>query len=410
MSSTRGLTEDRAAAAASKPTKESRPGAREFVALTASMMAVYAVLIDGAMPALAAIAVGLGVEHANQAPYIISAFILGMALGQTFYGPLSDSIGRKPSIYLGLAVCAVGCVISIASTTFAAMLIGRFFQGLGAAAPRTVTIALIRDGHEGAAMGRVMSFVLAVFVILPILASIVAQGILLIADWRFIFAALFAWDLAIFAWLALRQPETLPRARRKPFSLRPLALAVRETFASRAALRYTLAGSFILGGWFGYVNSARQIFQDIYGVGAGFPFYYSVATLAFGAMSLGNARLLRHVDMRTLCRRATVVAAVLSGTFFIVTYAAAGCPPLWATTVFIAALFACFGTLIGNFTSLAMAPLGHIAGVAAGVVSSLTWLLALILGAIVGQSFDGTLLPLVAGFTVLSVAALAVGK
>jgi len=374
--------------------------------LAASLMAMYAVSIDAAVPALFAIGTDLGASQINQGQHVISALILGMAIGQMFYGPLSDSVGRKPAIYLGLVLCALGFAVSAFAESFTAMLAGRFLQGLGAAGPRTVTIALIRDRYQGPAMARTLSFVMAVFVTLPIVASILAQGVLSISGWRTIFASLLVWDLVVLAWLARRQPETLPRERRQPFSLRPLVGAVRETIATRDAVCYTVAAGFVLGAWFGYVNSARQVFQDIYGVGRALPFYYSVATLAFGIMSLVNARLVLKIEIHRLCRVAAISAATLSCLFFVFALLADGRPPLWATVVYIAALFPSFGVLISNFTSLAMAPLGHVAGVASGVVSSLMWLLALILGALIGQRFDGTLLPLVAGFAILSIAAL----
>lgn len=392
---------------------EPRLGSREFVALAAFMMSVFAFSLDSMLPALSEIGRDLGVGKTGARPtnddqLVVSALILGMAIGQLVYGPLSDSVGRKLSIYAGLALFSVGCIVSIAANDFPVMLAGRFLQGLGAAGPRIVTVALIRDQYDGPAMARIMSFVVAVFMVVPVLAPLLGQGILLVAHWRVIFLIMLALGLGVLGWFAIRQPETLPKVRRIPFSLRPIALAVREICASRVALGHTIAAGLALGGLFGYITSARQIFQDQYGVGALFPIYFSVLAPAIGGAAILNARLVMRFGMRILCYRAIVAKAVLSILFFVVAHASAGSPPLWTMMIYLAAVFFCLGILFGNLNAMAMEPLGHIAGIAAGFVGSLTWFIAMILGTLIGQSFDGTILPLVAGFSILGLASICV--
>ena len=201
------------------------PGSGEFVARVALMISLVALSIDAMLPALPAIGAELGVRQANDAQLVISALFLGLAIAQMVYGPLSDSFGRKPAIYAGFAIFIAGCVLSILASGLEVMLLGRFLQGIGAAGPRIVTMALVRDQYAGRAMARVMSLAMAVFIMVPVLAPAIGQGILLVAHWRAIFGMLLAVALIALAWFALRQPETLPPARRTPFSLRGVAAA-----------------------------------------------------------------------------------------------------------------------------------------------------------------------------------------
>jgi DHA1 family bicyclomycin/chloramphenicol resistance-like MFS transporter len=331
-----------------------------------------------------------------------------MACGLLFYGPLSDSTGRKPAIYVGLVLFLSGCLLSVFATSFSVMLAGRFLQGLGAAGPRIVVIALVRDQHAGRAMARIMSFVMAVFILVPALAPALGQAILAVAHWRAIFASLLVLAVIAFAWFAIRQPETLPRERRCPLRLRGIAEGVVETCANRQALGYTLAMGLIFGAFIGYLSSAQQVFQGHYGVGVLFPAYFAALALSIGSASVVNARLVMRFGMRNLSSRALWMLSSLSVVFLAVTAAAAGHPPLWAFMAFFMPVFFCIGILFGNFNALAMEPLGHIAGVAATVVGSLSTFISLLLGTVIGQGYDGTVLPLVVGFAVLGLAALVV--
>jgi MFS transporter, DHA1 family, multidrug resistance protein len=373
----------------------------EFVALMALMMSLVAMAIDAMLPALTQIGEDLGAGHANQAQIVISALFLGLAAGQLIYGPLSDSIGRKPAIYAGLALFVVGCALSVAATSFASMLLGRVLQGFGAAGPRIVVVALVRDEYVGAAMARIMSLVLTTFILVPAVAPAIGQGILLVADWRAIFGVLLVLGLVALAWFALRQPETLPLERRARFSLTRILLGVRETCANRVALGYTIAAGLIFGAFLGYITSAAQIFLSLYGVGRLFPVYFGGLALAIGVATYANSRLVMRYGMQRLSALAVGLIGSASAAFFLIAWAAAGAPPLWSLMPYLALAFFCFGLVFGNFNALAMEPLGHIAGVAAAVVGTITSLMSLTLGTLIGQSYDGTVLPLIAGFALL---------
>jgi DHA1 family bicyclomycin/chloramphenicol resistance-like MFS transporter len=373
----------------------------------ALMMSLVAMSIDAMLPALEQIGDDLGAGHANQAQLVISALFLGMAAGQVVYGPLSDSIGRKPTIYAGLALFVIGCALSMAATGFWLMLLGRVLQGFGAAAPRIVVVALVRDEYAGAAMARIMSLVLTTFILVPAVAPAIGQGILLVAHWRAIFGMLLALGLAGLVWFALRQPETLPLERRVRLSLARILLGVRETCGNHVALGYTAAAGLIFGAFLGYITSAAQIFLGLYGVGRLFPVYFGGLALAVGAATYANSRLVMRYGMQRLCALAVGSIGSLSLAFFVFAWVAGGDPPLWGLMPYLVVAFFCFGLVFGNFNALAMEPLGHIAGVAAAVIGTITSLMSLSLGTLIGQSYDGTVLPLIAGFAVLGLGSLA---
>ena len=378
-------------------TPQARPHA-EFIALMALMISLVALSTDAMLPALPRIGGDLGVLKANNNQLILSAFFLGLAIGQMFFGPISDSIGRKPAIYAGLVLFMLGCLLSIIATDFPTMLAGRVLQGFGVAGPRTVTVALIRDQFEGRAMARVMSFIMAVFILVPVVAPAVGQGILFAANWRVIFVLFLVLSVIIFAWLAVRQPETLPVDRRTAFSLRRIGRAIVEVCTHRVAFSYAVAAGFIFAPMLGYLASAQQIFQVTYDVGNLFPLFFAIFALGIGAASISNARLVMRFGMRFLTGRALIVLTGVSTGFFVLAAVLPGHPPLWAFMAYGLVTFFCLGILFGNLTAMAMEPLGHIAGVGAAVVSTLTAFISFVLGSAVGLAYDGTVLPLVGAF------------
>ena len=379
----------------------------EFIPLVALLMSLVALAIDTMLPALPAIGRDLGVQRANDVQFVVTALFLGLGFGQIFYGPLSDSIGRKRAIYAGLAVFMAGCLVSIFAPTFEVMIAGRILQGVGVAGPRIVTVALIRDRYEGREMARLMSFVMAVFILVPTVAPALGQGIEWLGGWRAIFVTLFLIAAVAFAWFSLRQPETLPVASRRPFSPRVIARGVREVLGIRAALGYTLAMGFVFSPFIAYLSSAQQIFQEAYRTGALFPAYFGALALAIGGAAIVNGRLVMHYGMRRLSNGATVSITLVSFVAWAGAFAFNGLPPLWLFMAYLLIVFACVGLIFGNLSTLAMGPLGHIAGVGSAVVASLSTLISVPFGTFVGQNFDGTIYALVGAFAVFGAGTIA---
>lgn len=376
----------------------------EFVALMALMTALVALSIDAMLPALSTIAGDLGATRANDSQLVISLIFLGLSVGQIVYGPLSDSIGRKRPIYLGIGIYFCGTLLCLLATDFRVLLIGRFLQGVGAAGPRSVAVALVRDQYAGRQMARVMSFVMTVFILVPVIAPLLGQGILLVAHWRAIFGLYLVLALLVWAWFALRQPETLAVERRIPFQMTRILGAFREVFTNRIAFGYTIMAGLISGAFVGYLNSSQQIFQEQYALGAQFPLYFAALALALGSASYANAQLVVRFGMRLLSRWALVALIVLSLLFLGYAFVMNGQPPLVLLMGYLLIGFFAVGILFGNLNALAMEPLGHIAGVGAAVVGSLSTFISTFLGSAIGQSYNGTVLPLVGGFALLGLA------
>jgi len=387
--------------------KSTALGPVEFVALMATLTALVALSIDMILPALPAVGATLGVRHDNDVQFVVSLLFLGFGFGQFLYGPVSDSVGRKPAVYFGLAVFSAGCTLALTAQTFPVLLAGRVLQGLGVAGPRTMTIALVRDRFEGHVMARVMSFVMAVFILVPVIAPSLGQAVLGVAGWRTIFGLYLTLALAVTVWFGWRQEETLPPARRRPFSAADIARAAREVLTHRVALGYTVAAGLVYGAFIGYLSSVQQILQQQYALASRFPLYFSMLAISLGAASLCNARLVGRYGMRSLAASALRLVAAVSIPFAAVVISWSGQPPLWSLMLYLLATFFGIGLLFGNLTALAMQPLGHIAGTGAAVVGGLSTLISLALGTAIGQSYDGTVVPLVSGFAILSVLAMA---
>ena len=385
-----------------------RPG--EFVPLIALLISLVALSTDAMLPALPTIGHDLGAARRNDVQFVVTALLLGLALGQLVFGPLSDRFGRKPAIHAGLVLFMAGCLMSVFATVFEVMIASRVVQGVGLAGPRIVVIALVRDQYEGAEMARLMSFAIAVFILVPTVAPALGQGILWLAGWRAIFATFFVVGAIGLAWFGLRQPETLPADRRRPLSPRAVGGAVLEVLRIPTARAYTLATAFTFAPFIAYLSMTQQIFQDAYRVGALFPVYFGALALAIGVASLMNARLVTRYGMRRITRAAAASITLVSVAALAPAFAFDGLPPLWLFMAYLLVVFTSFGLLFGNLNALAMEPLGHIAGVGAAVVASLPIFVAAPLGAFVGQTFDGTMYTQIAAFAVFGAGAFATMK
>jgi DHA1 family bicyclomycin/chloramphenicol resistance-like MFS transporter len=379
----------------------------EFIVLVALLNAMVAMSIDTMLPAIGTIAAELGAADPNSRQFIIVIFFAGMTIGTLIYGPWSDSIGRKPAIYAGLVLYAVGAILCILSTSFPMMLIGRFVQGFGAAAPRIVSIAMVRDGSSGAAMAKVMSFVMTVFMLVPILAPSAGQLVLFVASWRMIFVGFLVMGLIAGVWLWLRQPETLPRDRRSSLSPRVMGAAAAEVMRHPVTIGYTLAVGSIFGSFICYLGTSQQIFAEQYDQGEYFAVWFGVFAVAIAIAMLLNAKLVMRYGMRDLSKWALRASILLSALFLLAGVLMQGHPPLWMLGAYLFANFFCSGILFGNYNAIALEPMGRIAGMAAAISGALSSLVAIVTGSIVGQMYDGTVVPLAAGFTVLGLAALA---
>ena len=380
------------------------PGRTEFVAICAVLMATVALSIDIILPAMGNMAGNLGIDGNNERQWIITTLFVGLAIGQLVFGPLSDGIGRRPAIAVGIGVFVAGSTLCALATSSEAMMLGRVVQGFGAAGPRIVTVALIRDRMAGAEMARTMSLIMGLFIMVPVLAPAVGQALLFLMPWRGLFGVLAAVCLGGGLWLLLRQPETLAQRR----SVRPRALfaALFEVLRSPRSVAYTLAGGCCYGALMGYVNSSQQLFQDFYQVGNLYAVIFGASAAFISAATLTNSRLVRSVAMERVCVVAVAAMVAWSLLFLVAIAAMASRPPLWAWMVFNCPVLFLLGLTFGNFNAIALRDLGHIAGLASAVMASLNTALSLVIAAWIGLGFDMTTRPVVVGYALFGSLAL----
>ena len=381
---------------------------REFVALMAMMMSLTALSIDAMLPALSQIGNDLGVTEPNDNQLIISILFLGLAIGQLFYGPLSDGIGRKKAVYIGLIFFFSGCIISIFSDSLFVMLIGRALQGFGLSGTRTISVAIIRDRFKGDKMAQVMSFVMATFIIVPTIAPFMGQGILWIAHWSFIFWTILGLGLILFFWFSMRQRETLKKENRIKFELRKMLSAAKEVFTTRASIGYTIAAGFISSAFVGFLNSSQQIFQIQYELGEKFPMFFAVIALSVGTASFINGQMVVKHGMKKMVKWASIGVCLFSVVFLGIIFGFIPSPSLVLFMSYLCATVFCTGILFGNLNSLAMEPLGHIAGMGSAIVGSISTFISVPFGAYIGLSYNGTVVPLVIGFAIFGALAMLV--
>ncbi|WP_375462648.1 multidrug effflux MFS transporter [uncultured Methylobacterium sp.] len=372
-------------------------------------MAVTAISIDNLLPAFPAIQARFDVGDPNRLQWLIYVYMIGFGLAQIVYGPVSDALGRRPVLLASLAVYVAGSLLAMVAPSFAWLLAARLIQGLGAAGGRVLSTAIVRDRFAGREMASVMSLIMMVFLIVPMVAPAIGGAMLALGSWTYVFVSM----LVLAGWLALwfvaRMPETLHPAYRRPLSLAATAQALRTTLRCRVAIGYATALGLLTGCIMGYVGSAQQVFDTgLYRLGPLFPLAFGLVAGAMGAATLVNARIVRRLGMRALSHAGLSAFVAVALVQIAIGLAYGGHPPL---ALFLSAL-ACNQFLLSfampNFNALALEPLGEIAGTASSFLGFYTTILGALCGFLIGQSFDGTTLPIAVGYAGLGALALVV--
>jgi MFS transporter, DHA1 family, multidrug resistance protein len=380
-------------------------GFPEFVVVIASIMALNPFALDMMMPALPNIAATFQIPVPNQLQEVLSVFLIGFGLGQFVMGTLSDRFGRRPVLLGGMIVYCVASVLAISAPTFETLLLARVLQGLGTSATRVIATSIVRDCYTGRRMASVMSLATMVFIAVPVIAPSFGEALMLWTGWRGIFAVLMVYGTLALIWSALRVPETLPVSERKPLVAGEILSAFRQTITNRQTLGYAVAAGAVQGTLFGFVFTAQQVFTGIYQLGQYFPLAFAAIAIGFAVAGFLNARLVGRIGMRVMSHSAlvgfVVVAAVMFGVVNVTTL------PLPAFLAISALMMFGSGLMFANFTAMAMEPQGHIAGTASSLYGTITTLLGIGIGTVIGQDYDGTLLPFATGFFLCALASLA---
>ncbi len=371
---------------------------RERIALYALLTSLTAISIDALLPALRLIETDLDISPPISTQHVVSLFVFGMVFGELLLGPLSDALGRKAALVLGLCVYLMGTVIAMMAGTIELVILGRILQGVGVSGPKIATRAMIRDQFEGDAMARVMSFLFALFILVPMLAPALGQGVIVVAGWRGIFALYLVMGMVLGLWLVTRQPETLPQARRIPFRPKLLIQNGILILRDRRVSLLIVATGMVFGVQLLYLSTAADLFFKSYGVTRTFPLYFATLAAGIGLAAYLNAKLVQHIGMNTMVRIA-FIGLTSTGLLMLLAFSLwSGRPPLIVFMVLGFSAFFAIGVLFGNLNAMAMHSLGQIAGLGASIIASGSSLGATIFAITLGAFYDGTVLTLSVGF------------
>jgi len=385
-------------------------GKREFIVLISMLMALTALAIDMMLPAFGQMRAqfGLDLDSSAVAP-VVTVFLVGFGLGQLLWGPLSDSLGRKRILWIGLSIYALAAIAAAFAPTLTGLLVLRFVGGFGAAAIRIVTQGAIRDRYRGDQMAKVLSYIMAVFVLVPMVAPSIGAAVLSIGDWQWVFAFFAGAALLMGLW-ATRLPETLPPERRIPLRVPRLLAAARVVVTSRFAMGFMLA-QMVLFGWFAsYLASTELIVDDVFGLGEWFPLVFGGASLMLGAAMLFNPRLIDRFDLRRMVRYALLAYLATTMVFAGVAVAFGGHPPFWLYLATILPILAAHSFVMPNVNSAAMMPMGRVAGTAAAIIGAVATLGGALIGALIDAAYDGSVTPFAISGVLVSVVAIALSR
>ncbi len=383
------------------------PSLREFICLTALIMALISLSIDNLLPAFVPIQQTFGIANPNDLQLIVTVYMIGSGPLQIVYGTLSDVFGRRPALLVGIVIYSIGALIGCLAQSYDALLVGRVVQGMGAASAQVLTVALVRDRYQGREMARVLSLTFMMFILVPVVAPAIGAVLIHLSGWRSVFASMLVMALVVAVWFGLRMPETLKPEHRRAFSIERILDGVKVTLRTRPTMGYTLAVSLQMGCLMTYVSSSQQIFEtQVYGLGTLFPVAFGTIAGAMGIAFYANSTLVRSFGLHRLSHLCLIGFAVLAACGVVAALAWQGKPPLLVFAGLLTATQFLMCLTMPNFNAIGMEPLGSIAGTASAVSGVITTLLGTAIGMFVGTLFDGTVLPLCLTYFACATAAL----
>ena len=365
----------------------------EFVALMAALMSIVALAIDAILPAISHIGISINSVDPTDNQLLITMIFMGLGVGQLFFGPLSDTYGRKPMVYLGFIVFIAASIVCIFARSLEWMIVGRILQGIGLSAARTISISIIRDTYSGDYMAKVMSFVTAFFILVPVVAPAMGKAVLDVFGWEAIFYIQLFFTVVVAIWFWKRQPETLKPEYKIPFSGHVFLDGLKELIKYKETMAFTLISGLITGAFLVYLSASQHVFENQYGLVDEFPYIFSGLAISIGLSTLLNGTLVLRFGMRKLSLMALMgfcaVALVYIGLFW-----NSPNPSMPVLVIFLSLQFFCLGFMWGNFRSIAMEPIGHIAGIGAAITGFTSTLLSIPIASFVGGFVQDSVLPM----------------
>jgi len=371
----------------------------EFIIIMASLMSLASLSIDALLPGLNDIANSIGITDAKNNQLLITMIFLGTGFGQLISGPLSDSLGRKPVVYIGYTVFAFASLLCIYATSMEMMILGRILQGVGLSAPKTISMAMVRDRFVGDNMARIMSFVTAIFILAPIIAPSFGKLMLDNFGWQSIFTSQVIFGLFVILWLWRRQPETLLEEKRKKMKLSLFTDGIKEFVKHKQTVVFTLVSGFVTAAFMVYLSSSQHIFQVQYGLVEEFPYIFAGIAIVIGLATFLNGTLVMRFGMLKLVSAFTLALTLISLTYVFLYYGEPN-PSLSIILVFFVMMIFCVGFMFGNINALAMQPIGHIAGIGAAIFGFVATIIAVPLATFIGRYIELTAIALFIGFAI----------
>jgi DHA1 family bicyclomycin/chloramphenicol resistance-like MFS transporter len=377
----------------------------EFIALMASLMSLVALSIDTLLPALKQIGISIGIQESTDNQLLITMIFLGLGFGQLIFGPLSDSFGRKPMVYFGFIVFVIASFICVSATSIEMMVFGRILQGVGLSAPRTISIAMVRDTFSGDYMARIMSFIVVIFILVPVVAPALGKIMLDNYGWKSIFNSQLIFGGFVMLWLWRRQPETLKPENKKKFTLKMFVTGTKEFVKHRQAIVFTLYSGFITGSFMVYLSASEYIFREQYHLSEEFPYIFAGLAISLGFATFLNGTLVMKYGMLKLVKAATLMFTLIPIIYISLFYGSPN-PSVTVLLIFFGLQFFSLGFIFGNTRALAMQPIGHIAGIGSAINGFFSTIMAVPIASYIGSFVKTTALPLFAGFLVCGVCAI----
>jgi MFS transporter, DHA1 family, multidrug resistance protein len=380
-------------------------GGRELISILALVMSIVALAVDIMLPAFADIRSEFGLSSdSTAAAGLITTFLLGLALSQLVYGVLADRFGRKPILYVGIGLYIGGALASLMANSLDWLLVARFVWGVGAASPRILTLSVLRDVYSGERMARAMSFVMAIFILIPVVAPSIGAVITDWIGWRGVIGSTVVVALLVGFW-TLRLPETLKPENRLVLTWADVARAGRVVMTNRVTVGYMLSFAALFGGFASYLASSELIFSDVFGLADEFPLIFGALAIVMGIAALVNGFLVERVGLRRLIKVVMAGYLVAAAGLAVLSVATGGVPPFWMFAILMAALLSMHALLIPNMNSAAMIPMGSVAGTASAIIGTVATAGGALLGAVIDRAYDGTVGPLILSFLILGVVA-----
>lgn len=362
----------------------------------ASLMSIVALGIDTLLPAIPNISESIGITETQNTQLLVTMIFLGLGVGQLFFGPLSDQYGRKPMVYAGFVVFGVSSLICVFAPNLEVMVIGRILQGIGLSAHRTIAVSIIRDSYKGDYMARVMSFITAFFILVPVVAPALGKFILDHFNWQTIFYVHLFLGILLWVWFWKRQTETLKPEYQVKFSFRSFVSGTKEMLRHQETVTYTLVSGLITGAFLVYLSSAQYIFEDQYGLRDAFPYIFAGLAVSIGTSTFTNGTMVMRFGMRKLSLAATALFCLIAVSYVLIFFNTPN-PNVTVLVAFLFLQFFCLGFMWGNFRSIAMEPIGHIAGIGAAINGFVSTLISIPIATFIGSFLEDLALPLFVG-------------